>query len=393
MKKNSGWLNRTVFFIGLVSLFTDMATELAVPLLPAFLASLGGGAMLLGWIEGGADAVSSLLKLYAGRKSDATGRRKPWVLSGYFLSSLARPFLALATAPWHVLVVRITDRTGKGLRSSPRDAMIADSVPEKNRGMAFSFHQGMDHVGAVLGPLIAAGLLYFLLHDNIRPILWLAAVPGALAVLTVWLGLSDAKKKPKPPVAQAWEAPTPRLLELLLPLGLFTLGNASDLFLLKKAGQELPLYGLCLLWAALHVVKASSSLPGGWLSDRLGPKWTISLGWLVYAAIYAGFAFAQDSLQVIALFVAYGLYFGLTEGAEKAWISTLVPAAKRGAAFGWYYVTVGILALPASLIFGWLWDSQGSQAAFLTGAGFAFLGWLVLWAETIAGLFRKKVVN
>lgn len=392
MKSNKAWLNRTVFFIGLVSLFTDMATEMAIPLLPAFLASLGGGAMMLGWVEGGSDAVASLLKLYVGRKSDTTGQRKPWVLSGYFLSSVARPFLALASAPWHILAVRVTDRTGKGLRSSPRDAMIAASVPEKNRGMAFSFHQGMDHVGAILGPLIAAGLLYFLLHDRIRPILWLAAIPGLLAVLTVWLGVRESKQKAKPPKPQPWAKPEAKLMAVLLPLGLFTLGNASDLFLLKKAGGELPLYGLCLLWAALHVVKASSSLPGGWLSDRLGPKWTISLGWLIYAAIYTGFAFAKGSGPVIALFVIYGLYFGLTEGAEKAWISTLVPASKRGTAFGWYYMTVGILALPASVLFGWLWDAVSPQAAFLTGAGLALLGWMVLWTETWVGIFRRRVI-
>ena len=392
MKKSRVWLNRTVFFIGLVSLFTDMATEMAIPLLPAFLSLLGGGALMLGWVEGAADAVASLLKLYSGRASDLSGRRKPWVLSGYFLSSVARPFLALATAPWHVLAVRITDRTGKGLRSSPRDAMIAASVPEKNRGMAFSFHQGMDHVGAVLGPLIAAGLLYFFLHDRIRPILWLAALPGLFAVLTVWLGVREVEKPSKPPKPQAWRRPNSRLLAVLLPMGLFTLGNASDLFLLKKASMELPLYGVCLLWAALHVVKASASLPGGWLSDRLGPRWTIGLGWLIYASIYAGFAFADGSAQVLILFVVYGLYFGLTEGAEKAWISTLVPAAKRGTAFGWYYMTVGILALPASVLFGWLWDAVSPQAAFLTGAGLALLGWMVLWTENWVGIFRRRVI-
>jgi MFS family permease len=180
-------------------------------------------------------------------------------------------------------------------------------------------------------------------------------------------------------------------MAVLLPLGLFTLGNASDLFLLKKASHEMPLYSVCMLWAALHVVKAASSLPGGWLSDRLGPKWTISLGWLVYAAIYAGFAFAQTSVEVIALFVIYGLYFGLTEGAEKAWISTLVPASRRGGAFGWYYITIGILALPASVTFGWLWDASSPKTAFLTGAGLALLAWMVLWTETWVGFLRKRI--
>ncbi|MES2201034.1 MAG: MFS transporter [candidate division FCPU426 bacterium] len=372
------WLTRNVFFIGLVSLFTDIATEMAVPLFPKFLESMGGGARVLGLIEGASDALSSLLKYFTGKWSDLSGKRRPWVLAGYLLSSAARPFLALATASWHVLAIRMTDRTGKGLRSSPRDALIADSVPERSRGAAFGFHQGMDHVGAVLGPLAAVAILIFS-HDDLRLVFALAAIPGAVAVLTLWSGVTEIAKQGLGKARAALPSAAPGLFPVLLPLGLFTLGNASDLFLLKKAGGDMPLYSVCLLWSAFHVVKASASLPGGHLSDRIGPRLTISLGWLLYAAIYFGFAMVQGAGGFLVLFVVYGLYFGLTEGAEKAWIASLVPPEQRATAFGWYYLVTGVLALPASLAFGWIWDLVSPQAAFLSGSGLALSALACLW--------------
>jgi len=369
------WLTRNVVLLGVVSLLTDTATEMIVPLLPVFLGTLGAGALALGWIEGLADAVASVLKLLSGRWSDRTGRRRPFVIGGYGLASVARPFVALATAAWHVLAVRVVDRVGKGLRASPRDALIAGSVEADQRGAAFGLHRAMDHTGAVLGPLLAFGFL-LVWPSELRTLFWLTAVPGAAAVAVVVFGVREAADStPRPTVASGVDGPRDgRLLRLLVPLGLFTLGNASDLFLLLKAGAtQTPLVTLPLLWMGLHVVKMLASIPGGRLSDRWGRTRTISLGWIFYAAIYAGFAFAESQAVIWVLFVAYGIYHGLTEGAERALVAELVPSARWGTGFGWYHLTLGGLTLAASVLFGGLWEVFGSQAAFLTSAVLALV--------------------
>jgi MFS family permease len=365
--------------LGLVALFTDMATEMAMPLLPAFLASIGSGAFALGLVEGAADFTSAALKFFSGRISDVSGRRRPWVLGGYVLSSLARPFLALATQSWHVVAVRVTDRTGKGLRSSARDAMLADSVPPSSHGAAFGFHQSLDHLGAVLGPLIAVALLA-LAGLSLRSIFWLTAIPGAIAVAFIILGVQEVESTVPVGAGQRPARPSASLIRFLIPLAVFGLGASSDLFLLLKAQQsDMPVYTLPLLWVALHVVKSSSSIPGGRLSDRIGPLPTITLGWLYYALIYTGFAFSSGPKQFMALFIAYGLFYGLTEAPEKALVSRLAPKDQRGAAFGWYNLVAGLAALPASLLFGLLWQGMGQQAAFLFGAGVSLLGIALLW--------------
>lgn len=357
-----------------------MATEMAMPLLPAFLASLGAGAMALGLVEGAADFTAAILKFFSGRSSDASGRRRPWVLGGYFLSSLVRPFLALASSAWHVVAIRVADRTGKGLRTSARDAMLSDSVAPERHGAAFGFHQSLDHLGAVLGPLLAVALLYWV-GLSLKSIFWLTAIPGAVAVTAIVLGVHEvegpglASKKISPSYK-----PSNQLRAFLIPVGIFTLGASSDLFLLKKAGSEnMPLWGMPLLWVALHLVKSSSSIFGGRLSDRLGPRRVITLGWLYYAVIYALFAFATTPLQIFALFIAYGMYYGLTEAPEKAMVAQIAGASEKGSAFGWYHLCTGLISLPASLLFGWLWDAFGSKAAFFSGAGFALCGLAALW--------------
>lgn len=368
--------SRNVLILGAVSLLTDVSSEMILPLLPAFVTGvLGGGAMALGWMEGLAEATASLLKLLSGRWSDRLGRRRPFVLAGYTLSSLARPLMALAGAPWHVVAIRAADRVGKGLRTSPRDALIAASVPLEFRARAFGLHRAMDHLGAVIGPLLAA--LYIHLHPGeLRTLFGLAAIPGILAVI-VLLALREPEAPPAPapvtsvipPSPPPVAGPDPRLRRLLLPVGLFALGNSSDIFLLLALGGErTPLTELPLLWMALHLVKTLASVPGGWLADRFGRREIIISGWLVYAAIYAGFAFASDPWLKRGLFILYGIYHGLTEGPEKALISEIVPKGSWGSGFGWYHLTLGALALAASVIFGTLWEIFGMRTAFLTGA-------------------------
>lgn len=365
----------------MVSLLTDTASEMVIPLLPVFITGdLGAGPLAVGWIEGAADAVASLLKLASGRWSDRLGRRRPFVLAGYALSTVSRPLVAIATSAWHVFAVRVADRTGKGLRSSPRDALLAACVPAAQRGTAFGLHRAMDHAGAVLGPVIAYAFLTGWAND-LRALFWLSAVPGVAAVLAVVVAVREAPASATPPVVArahppahppAADAPPGRLLGVLVPVGLFTLGNASDVYLLLQASESrAPLATLPLLWMALHLVKAAASVPGGKLADAVGRRRVIAIGWLVYAAVYLGFALAHSRAAVWGLFVAYGLYHGLTEGAERALVADLAPAARRGTGFGWYHVVVGFGGLAASALFGTIWQYAGSAAAFSTSAGFA----------------------
>ncbi len=371
------WVSRNVIVLGTVSLLTDSASEMMVPLLPAFIMAMGAGAMALGWIEGIADAISSVLKLFAGRWADRIGRHKPFVVVGYSLASIARPFMALATAPWHVLMVRGTDRVGKGLRTSPRDALIAMSVEPSQRGAAFGLHRAMDHAGAVIGPLAAAAFLYWISSD-IPTLFLLTAIPGVLVIAVALFGVQEVPRLEAKPEA----APKPRALaRFLVPLGLFTLGKSSEVFLLLKASagfDQLAMFPL--LWVGLSLVKMLSSVPGGKISDRLGRRRTIAAGWLLFAAVYAALAIVENQYAVCALIGAYGLYCGLTEGAEKALVSELAPANKQGAAFGWYHVTLGLLALAASGMFGALYELVSSRAAFLTSATLAVASTIALWA-------------
>ncbi|MFN0008652.1 MAG: MFS transporter [Planctomycetota bacterium] len=364
-------LPKSVIAFGWTSFFTDVSSEMIAPLLPFFLTSmLGGGALALGWVEGFADALSSVLKLVSGRLSDRFGRSRLFVLGGYVLSSIARPLVALAAAPWHVVAVRALDRTGKGLRTSPRDSIIAAETPAARRGEAFGFQRAMDHAGAVVGPLAAIALLQFATTD-LRVVFGLAAIPGAIACAVIVLFVREPVRAARAPgaVAQRLGTPNRALLKLLVPLAIFTIGNASDLFLLLQlAEHDSGPIQLSLLWLGLHAVKAVSSFFGGRLSDRFGPLAMIASGWMVYAAVYLGLALAEDRIVIVSLCLAYGAYHGMTEGAEKALVSRVAPSADRGTAFGWYYMTTGLLALPASVIFGAVWSTHGSATAFGMGA-------------------------
>lgn len=380
-----GLLRGNVLWLSVASFLNDAASEMIYPLLPLFLTgTLGAGAAFVGLIEGAAESASSLLKLASGWLADRTGRRKPLTVWGYGIASVARPLIALVTAAWQVLAIRLLDRVGKGLRTAPRDALLAESIPEERRGAAFGLHRAADHAGAVAGPLIASALL-LALDGDLQTVFALAIVPGLLTVAVVAWKVRETAPAARPP-GQSAAPPLPRLRELgpVLPrylgvLVLFTLGNASDAFLLLRASQAgvaTPL--IPLLWGALHVSKAGWSVWGGRWSDRVGARRAIIAGWLVYAAVYAGFAFVTAEWQVWALFLVYGLFFGLTEGPEKALVARLAPTGLRGSAFGAYHAAIGLAALPASIVFGVVWQAFDARAAFLMGAALALAAALVL---------------
>lgn len=380
-------LPRNVFAISVVSLLNDISSEIIYPLLPVFLSvTLGASPAIVGMIEGAAESLSSLLKLFSGYFSDRRGKRKIFVVLGYGLANIARPLLAFATS-WHqVLAIRLTDRIGKGIRSAPRDAMIADSVAVEQRGLAFGFHRAMDHTGAVIGPLVSYLLVMVFAADrnvltagDFTKIFLLASIPALAAVIVVSFFVKESYRPSVPGSASDLASPPPVRLSLrgfdgnfkrfLVLVALFTLSNSTDAFLLLRAQDAgVSLAAIPLLWAALHASKVLSSIYGGALSDRLGRRRLIVSGWVLYAAVYAGFAFVTSAVSVWALFLIYGIYFGLAEGAEKALVADLVRPEQRGTAFGLYNLAFGITVLPASLLMGGLWYWRGPATAFLVSA-------------------------
>ncbi len=385
---NPGWrrgLTRNVVILGFVSLLNDGASEMIYPLLPAFLtAALGAGPAALGIIEGIAEATASLLKLYSGYLSDRVKRRKGWIVSGYSISNVIRPLIAFSTSWIHVLVLRFSDRVGKGLRTSPRDAIIADSTPVEFRGKAYGFHRAMDHSGAIIGPLAATALL-FAFHDNIKTIFLLSFIPGVFAVTMLLVGLRETPSEGTRPGSatfnfrSAWAEMSAGFRKYLVIIFVFTLGNSTDAFLLLRAQQlGVPVTLLPTIWVVLHIVKMGFSIPGGIISDRIGRKKVIVTGWVVYALVYAGFGAASQHWHAWALFAVYGIYFGLTEGVEKALVADFAPVHLRGSAFGLYHLIIGMGAFPASLLFGLVWQTLGSTAAFGMGAALALLASLML---------------
>jgi MFS family permease len=385
-------LPANVLLLGAVSFFNDAASEMIYPLLPLFLTvTLGAGPAALGVIEGVAESTASLLKLASGYLSDRVHHRKRWVAGGYLLANLTRPLIGLATSWLGVLLLRFFDRVGKGLRTSPRDALIAESTPQASWGKAFGFHRAADHAGAVAGPLLAT-LALMILPGQFGTVFLLSLIPGLLALSLLVAGVRDVPTTAAPirreplRIAAAWREMPPSLRRFTLILFLFTLGNSSDAFLLLKAQQlGVPVALIPILWMALHLVKMGSSLPAGILSDRLGRKGMIVAGWGVYALTYCGFALADAAWQAWGLFLVYGLYFGLTEGVEKALIADLAPERLRGSAFGLYHLAIGLGALPASLFFGWVWQQFGDQAAFGMGAVIAMAAMLWLWRLRLTG--------
>lgn len=374
-------LPRSVWLLGTISLLNDSASEMIYPLLPLFLAgTLGAGPRLLGLIEGLAEAVSSLLKLVAGAWSDRVRRAKPFVVSGYGIAGVARTLIAAATGWWLVLLCRLADRVGKGLRSSPRDALLGRSIEPEQRGLAFGLHRAMDNAGAVIGPLIAAALLA--LGMELRTVFWCAGIP-ALIVLLLTLRLREpeaAAVVERMPFNWHLQGFPPAFKRYLLVLGLFMLGNSSNLFLLLRVRELGFAQGqIPLLWALMSLVAALFLTPLSSLSDRIGRRRLIVAGWIAYAAIYLLLGWGGlPTWSVWGLFAAYGLFIAATEGAEKALVADLVPHEQLGTAFGWFHLTMGITLLPASLLFGWLWHSMSAFTAFAFGAACALLAALLL---------------
>jgi MFS family permease len=378
-------LPRNVKILGLASLLNDIASEMIFPLLPSFLLTiLGGEVFFLGAIEGTADSVASFLKLWSGGRSDRAGRRKGFLLFGYSLAALTRPLIGLIVAPWQLLLIRVGDRIGKGVRTSPRDALIADSTDPQIRGRAFGFDRAMDHLGASLGPLLAAGFL-LLWPGELRTLFLLAILPGLLVVGLMIFGLREPpSRQPAKEKVHLTLKPFDRNFRMYLAaLVIFTLGNSSDAFLLVRAGElGVATALLPLLWCAFHVVKSFSNLLLGRAVDRFGPKRFMYVGWFVYGAVYLAFALATTAWHAWALFLCYAVYYGLTEPAEKTLVALLAGAERKGLAYGWYNFAIGITTLPASLIFGALYQYFGPLLAFAWGAGLALVAALIMLGVT-----------
>ena len=378
-------LNPAVVVLGWVSFLSDVASDMIYPLLPAFLTkTLAAGPAAVGLIEGVAEATASIMKMVSGWWSDRARSRKPLVVAGYALAAAARPLVGLATSWAQVLAIRFADRVGKGMRTSPRDALLADLVPPEKRGRAFGLQRAMDNAGAVGGPLLAALLLKFVFEDE-RSVFLLAAVPGLASVLlVVFLVRETPRKAPAPSSRETLASgpPLPRRFWIAIALFvLFTLANSSDAFLLLKARNSgIEVWQIPLLWAFFNGVKSAAGVPGGALADRIGRIPVIALGWGVYTVSYAGFAYVSTASLTWALFAFYALFSALTEGAERALVADLVESRARGRAFGVFHASTGLAALPASLLFGIWWKAYGPRVAFLIGAGIAFVSTIALLA-------------
>lgn len=384
-------LPRNVLALSLVAFLNDTSSEIIYPLLPAFLAlSLGASPFAIGLIEGFAESVASLLKLVSGYLSDRFHSRKLPVFLGYSTAAVMRPVLAFVATWPQVLVVRMADRVGKGIRGAPRDALIADGVPPEERGFAFGFNRAADHLGAVFGPVAGFLLLSIFAANTASPtineyqqVFLFASAPVVLGLLVIAFFVKEGRH---PDGEQRPVAPNFSLAgfdgnfkRFLVVISLFTLSNSTDAFLLLRAADSgISPVVLPLLWMMLHLSKVISSLVGGHLSDKFGRKTLIISGWIVYALVYAGFAFVDSAWQCWLLFIVYGTYFGMTEGVEKAFVADMVPENKRGTAYGLYNLAFGITVFPASLLFGLVWNNYGASTAFLASAGVSLLAILML---------------
>ncbi|MBI5923357.1 MAG: MFS transporter [Betaproteobacteria bacterium] len=374
-------LPRTVWLIGLISLVNDTAGEMLYPLVPLYLASvLMAGPRALGVIEGIAEATSSLLKLFSGVIMDRTRRAKPWIVFGYGLAGAGRPLIAFVTSWPGLLVLRFVDRVGKGLRSSPRDALLAGSVPAERRGLAFGLHRAMDNAGSVIGPAMAALLL--MAQVPMRDIFLWSVVPAVLCVILALAIREPAAAAAHPAQPFDWRLNdmSPLFKRYLAVVALFTLGNSSNMFLLLRARElGVPEAQVPLLWAAVSFVAMLFSTPLSALSDRFGRMHILVGGYLAYGLFYFLMGtLAQDGMLLFALFGFYGLFMAATEGVEKALVADLAPAMRRGTAFGWFNLVSGAMLLPASLIFGWLWQMESSVLAFGFSAACAVMAAILL---------------
>lgn len=399
-----GWraLPRNVWAVSLTSFFMDISSEMVINILPLFLSNvLGVGTNVIGLIEGIAEATASLLKVFSGWLSDRLRARKWVAVTGYGISALVKPFFYFATTWTAVLAVRWTDRVGKGIRTAPRDALVADSIDESQRGLAFGFHRAADTGGAVVGLLIALGVVWAaqsasvdLGRHTFQIVVLASLIPAALAVLSLALGAKDM------PINATRERPAITLrglgkpfLVFLIIVGIFDLGNSSDAFLVLRAQERgLSVVGILGMLITFNLVYTLVSMPAGSLSDRIGRRKVIIGGWLAYAAIYLGFALAGTGWHVWTLYAVYGVYYGLAYGTTKAMVADLVPAELRGTAYGTYNAILGLLDLPASVIAGLLWQGAGSWGGFGPSAPFFFGAALALSAAILMMLWKPHAL-
>ncbi len=370
--RSAGMLPPIVRRLGVVSFFNDFASEMVYPLLPALItARLGGTAVALGALDGVAEGVSAVAKLVSGRLADRPGHRRVLVVLGYALAAVARPAMGAALAAWQVVGLRGTERLGKGMRSPARDTVIADSTERASRGRAFGFHRGMDHAGAVVGPLVAWALIA---QGGMEPdwvIVW-SVVPGVLAVAVVTWAMSRLTSGAIATDAGA-NAVVSRAGGSRFVFGLvvaFAFARMPEtLMLLRLQDVGMSVAAVPLVWSALHVIRSAASYPGGWLSDRIGPRATMALGWMVYAVVCAGLALSDDPLTAAAWFAVFGLVAGATEGPERAFVASAGASGRRGSRFGVYHASVGVAALPGSLLLGGVYEMVQGPAALGASGG------------------------
>ncbi len=386
-------LNSNVFFLGLTSLLTDVSSEMIFTLVPLFLSNvLGATTTIIGLVGGLSDSTEAIFKIFSGWFSDKIGKPKLLTVLGYSIATVAKPFMYLATSWGMVAAIRLTDRMGKGIRTAPRDALVADSVSAQERGRGFGLHRAMDTSGAVLGLALAAIIIYLVqgggLKLSLKSYQWLVVwgvIPAVLAIVVLLIFVRERGKR------QSASSGSQRSLSLsglragfdkrfkifLAIMAIFTLGNSSDFFVILRAQNlEAPLIQVVMMLVVFNIVYASISLPMGILSDRLGRRRVIAVGWFIYALVYLGFALASSVWQAWLLFACYGIYYGIVEGVARAFVADLVTEEKRGTAYGLYHGVVSLALLPASLIAGWLWAAVSPAAPFYFGAGLAFLGML-----------------
>lgn len=371
--------SKNIYILGFVSLFTDISSQMINPLIPQFLVNLGATTSLIGIIEGIAESTASIFKSYFGKLSDKIQNRKKFIFFGYGLSTLSKPFLFLSSIWSHVLMVKFMERMGKAMRSPARDALIAESVPKDKRGEAFGFHRAMDRAGALLGPLVAMLILYFA-PNNIRLVFLFAGVPALIAVLFIPF-VREIKKNQITIIENSSDSIATNKAFIFFLTGnvVFTLGNSSNAFLLLKATESgIGIALIPLLWMIYNFVSMVSAPIFGKLSDKIGRASIISISFLYYSFIYMAFAFFTSQLSISILFGAYGIYYGLSAGVYKAYISDLVSSNKRGTAFGIFEMAIGLALLPASIIMGYIWELFGSQYAFYTSAIFSLLGFIIV---------------
>lgn len=360
--------------LGVVSFFNDFASEMVYPLLPALVTGrLGGTAFALGALDGVAECVAALTKLASGRIADRPGRRRPLVVAGYVLATAARPLMALAGSVWQVVALRGSDRLGKGIRNPPRDAVIADATPAELRGRAFGYHRAMDHGGAVLGPLVA----WMLLSAGMQPegvIAW-SVVPGIVAVGVVAWALRRYGGTPRHPSEESVRRTRDRSRLVFGLIVVFACARMPEtLLLLRMQDLGVPVPVIPVLWAGLHIVRSAGSYPGGWLSDRIGPRRTMIVGWCTYVLICAGLAWSTTTIAAVGWFMVFGLVAAMTEGPERAFVAATGAARRQGTGFGIYHAAVGIAALPGALALGTLYTRAGGAIALVcSGAATLFL--------------------